>query len=190
MFLRIRKYTRQCQESHTNVFNQLILSFIRCKFMAYFREINHDISLINLKISVEKEGKNICFHWSELRMKCQRRKKTYTNLRWRDKWTIVLCFELVRKTIFFLFLRCNNYWKWLKLLTTCRLIYICAAALFLFFIWTTNVKFVCGRDWHFLFYSCQREKFISVLFKYTLHEVYLFINGGKVYVHSFFFFFS
>ena len=57
MSLRIRKYTRQCQESHTSVFNQLIRSFISCKFTAYFWEINHDISLINLKISVEKEGK-------------------------------------------------------------------------------------------------------------------------------------
>ena len=103
MSLRIRKNTRQCQESHTNVFNQLIRSFISCKFTAYFWEINHDISLINLKISVEKEGKNICFHWSELRMKCQRRKKPHTNLLWRDKWTIMLCFELVRKIYFFYF---------------------------------------------------------------------------------------
>ena len=104
-------------------------------------------------------------------------------------WQMNNCslFWVGEKNNFFLFLRCNNYWKWLKLLTTCRLIYICAAALFLFFIWTTNVNFVCGRDGSFLFYSCQREKFISFLFKYTLHEVYLFINGGKVYIHSFFF---
>ena len=153
MSLRIRKYMRQCQESHTNVFNQLILSFIRCKFMAYFREINHDISLINLKISVEKEGKNICFHWSELRMKCQRRKKrrqTYVDVTNEQLFFVLSWWE---KQFFFIF-------KVQQLLKVIEITYNMQTHIFvqlhffcsLFELQMSNLS-VVGIDFFFLFLS-------------------------------------
>ena len=103
MSLRIRKYTRQCQESHTSVFNQLIRSFIRCKFTAYFSRNKSRYIFDQSQDFWLKGRKNICFHWPKLRMKCQRTKKKHAQT-YVDVTNEQLCFVLSwwEKYIFFI----------------------------------------------------------------------------------------